>query len=81
VLFRSIEYTAGRVVYRPRRMTPDRLQAMYEYAWDTFYAGSGHQIKMGQLFASVLRREILDGTSRRFAPAGPRAFRDRRGAP
>lgn len=76
-----IEYTADRVVFQPKRMTPERLQEMYHYAWDTFYAGSGYQLKMGQLFARVLRREIADGTYRRFALDERRTFRDRREAP
>jgi radical SAM superfamily enzyme YgiQ (UPF0313 family) len=52
------EYTADRVVFRPRRMSPEKLQEMYHYAWDTFYAGGGYQIKMAELFAKVIRREM-----------------------
>jgi radical SAM superfamily enzyme YgiQ (UPF0313 family) len=68
------QYTADRVVFRPRRMTPEKLQEMYQYAWDAFYAGSGYQIKMGDLFAKVIRREIEDGTYSRYDPRRRRRF-------
>jgi hypothetical protein len=68
------EYTADRVVFRPRRMSPEKLQEMYDYAWDTFYAGGGHQIKMAELFAKVIRREMEDGTYYRFNSRRERSF-------
>jgi len=68
------EYTADRVVFRPRRMSPEKLQEMYHYAWDTFYAGGGHQIKMADLFAKVIRREMEDGTYYRYNPRRERSF-------
>lgn len=67
-------YSADKVVFKPRRMTPERLQELYTYAWDTFYAGSGHQLKMGELFNRVIRREIEDGTYRRYEPRIRRRF-------
>ncbi|MGZ8473830.1 MAG: B12-binding domain-containing radical SAM protein [Candidatus Deferrimicrobiaceae bacterium] len=68
------DYTADRVVFRPRRMTPEKLQEMYHYAWDTFYAGSGHQLKMGNLFGKVIRREMEDDTYYRYNPRRKRSF-------
>jgi radical SAM superfamily enzyme YgiQ (UPF0313 family) len=68
------EYTCDRVVFRPKRMSPEKLQEMYYYAWDTFYEGSGHALKMADLFKAVVRREIEDGTFRRYAPGARRAF-------
>ena len=62
------QYTADRVVFRPRKMSVDKLQELYEYAWDTFYADSGYQLRMGQLFQRVIEREIADGTYRRYNP-------------
>jgi radical SAM superfamily enzyme YgiQ (UPF0313 family) len=73
------DYTADRVVFRPRRMTPEKLQEMYGYAWDTFYAGGGHSIRMGNLFTKVIRREMEDGTYRRFTPGRERSFPGSRG--
>ena len=69
-----LKYTADKVVFQPKQMTPDELQEMYYYAWDTFYAGSGHQLKMGELFQQVIRREIEDGTYRRYEPRKRRTF-------
>jgi len=68
------DYTAGKVVFQPRQMTPEKLQEMYHYAWDTFYAGSGYQLKMGELFKKVISREMDDGTYRRYDPKKRRAF-------
>jgi radical SAM superfamily enzyme YgiQ (UPF0313 family) len=73
-------YSADQVVFQPRRMTPDKLQELYHYAWDTFYAGGGHQLKMGELFKQVIRREMDDGTYRRYDPRVRRAFQGEAGA-
>ncbi|MCU0580769.1 MAG: DUF4070 domain-containing protein, partial [Desulfobacterota bacterium] len=37
------EYTAGKVVFRPRNMTPDELYEGYIQAWRGFYRG--HEIR------------------------------------
>jgi radical SAM superfamily enzyme YgiQ (UPF0313 family) len=70
-----IDYTADKVVFRPKRMTPEKLHELYHYAWNTFYAGSGYQLKMGNLFKKVIRREMEDGTYRRYDTKRKRAFR------
>lgn len=69
-----LKYTCDKVVFKPKRMTPDKLQEMYSYAWDTFYQGSGHALKMADLFKAVVSREIADGTYRRYQPGATRAF-------
>ncbi|MCD6582876.1 MAG: cobalamin-dependent protein [Desulfuromusa sp.] len=69
------KYTADKVVFQPKQMTPEKLQEMYYYAWDTFNAESGHQLKMGKLFERVIRREIEDGTYRRYEPRKRRQFK------
>jgi len=51
------DYTCDRVVYQPRRITPEDLRKMYDYAWDTFYSEESQELKMGRLYLSVLRRE------------------------
>lgn len=61
-----IEYTADKVVFRPLKMTPDELLEMFYYAWDVFYADSGYELKMGQLFQRVIMREIADNTYKRY---------------
>jgi radical SAM superfamily enzyme YgiQ (UPF0313 family) len=68
------DYTADKVVFKPKKMSVDELQAMYEYAWDTFYANSGYQLRMGQLFQRVITREVEDGTYRRYNPRMGRQF-------
>lgn len=70
-----LKYTADKVVFQPKQMTADKLQEMYYYAWDTFNAESGHQLKMGKLFERVIRREIEDGTYRRYEPRKKRQFK------
>ncbi len=69
-----LDYSADKVVYQPRHMTPEKLQELYYYAWDTFYADGGHQLKMGELFKQVIRREMEDGTYRRYNPKKSRTF-------
>lgn len=57
-------YTGGDVVFRPARMTPDKLQELYEYAWKTFYGTLTKEVKMAKLFLRVIEREVRDGTYR-----------------
>ncbi len=68
------EYTCDRVVYQPKLITPEKLRELYHYAWDTFYADGGYQIKMGELLRKVMLREMNDGTYRRYDPRKPRSF-------
>jgi len=69
-----LKYTADKVVFQPKQMSPDQLQELYHYAWDSFYADSGHQLKMGELFKQVIRREMDDGTYHRYNPRKRRVF-------
>lgn len=55
-------YTADRVVFQPKRMTPEKLQEMYYYAWDTFYGVSDYPLRMGELFKKAISREMENGT-------------------
>ena len=71
------DYTADKVVFQPKKMSVDELQAMYEYAWDTFYADGGYQLRMGQLFQRVIEREMADGTYHRYNPRLERRFRNK----
>jgi len=56
------EYSADRVVYQPKHMTPERLQDLLEYAWSTFYRDESQNIKMAKLFQQVVRKEMADNT-------------------
>ena len=61
---RWAEYTGGTVVYRPARMSVDKLQEMYEYAWSAFYKDATKEVKMGRLYMKVIQKEQADGTYR-----------------
>lgn len=73
-----LEYTCDKVVFHPRQISPDKLQELFHYAWDTFYAGSGRQLRMGNLFKKVIRKEMDDGTYRRYDLKRKRAFAGKR---
>jgi radical SAM superfamily enzyme YgiQ (UPF0313 family) len=57
-------YTADQVVFRPRQMSPERLQELYAYAWESFYRDEPQNYKMFKLFKKVVEREKADGTFR-----------------
>lgn len=59
------QYTCDKVVFQPKKMSVAQLQDMYEYAWDTFYRPASQELRMGELFMRVVRREMEDGTYRR----------------
>ena len=54
-------YTGGEVVYQPARISPERLQEMYDYAWETFYRDCSKELKMAKLYLQVLEKEKRDG--------------------
>jgi len=70
-----IDYTCGKVVYQPKNMSCEKLEELYNYAWDTFYSDGGYQTKMGELFFKVMKQEILDGTYRKYNPRKKRSFK------
>jgi radical SAM superfamily enzyme YgiQ (UPF0313 family) len=56
------DYSADRVVFQPKHMAPERLQALLDYAWNTFYQHESQEIKMAKLFQQVVRKEMTDNT-------------------
>jgi radical SAM superfamily enzyme YgiQ (UPF0313 family) len=58
------DYSADKVVYVPKHMTPERLQELLYYAWDAFYADESQTTKMFKLFQQVVRKEMEDNTFR-----------------
>jgi radical SAM superfamily enzyme YgiQ (UPF0313 family) len=58
------DYTADKVVYQPKHISPERLQELFQYAWDTFYAEESQMIRMYKLYQKVIQREKEDGTFR-----------------
>jgi radical SAM superfamily enzyme YgiQ (UPF0313 family) len=58
------DYTADKVVFQPYHMTPEKLQELYTYAWDTFYRSEPQTYKMFKLLQKVIEKEKADGTHR-----------------
>lgn len=56
------DYSADKVVYQPKHLTPERLQELLQYAWDTFYQNESQEIKMFKLLQKVVRKEKADNT-------------------
>jgi radical SAM superfamily enzyme YgiQ (UPF0313 family) len=57
-------YNAGKVVYHPAKMSAEKLQNLFHYAWDTFYKEESQEQKMFRLFSKVVLREMEDHTFR-----------------
>lgn len=74
-----INYTADKVVFQPKHMTVEKLQELYYYAWDTFYGDNGYQLKMAELFRNIIKREMEDGTYRRYDKRKKRTFKNGEG--
>lgn len=55
-------YTCGETVFQPAHMSPAKLDELYQYAWDQFYADCSIELKMAKLYVDVIRREKEDGT-------------------
>lgn len=58
------DYSADKVVFQPRHMSPKRLQTLLDDAWETFYRDESREIKMSRLFQRVVDREMADNTFR-----------------
>lgn len=58
-------YTCDQTVFQPAKLTPEKLDELYQYAWDTFYADCSMEVRMAQLYMKVIEREKGDGTYRR----------------
>lgn len=58
------DYSADKVVYYPKHMSPDKLQQLLYYAWDRFYQDESQEMKMFKLFQRVTKKEMADNTFR-----------------
>ena len=56
------KYSADCVVYQPKHISPEKLESMLFYAWDTFYKDESQEMKMFKLFQQVVKKEIADNT-------------------
>lgn len=50
-----IRYTGADTVFRPARMSVDKLNELYQYAWDTFYGTSSKELRYAKLFLKSLQ--------------------------
>ncbi len=57
-----LRYTCGETVFRPAKLSVDKLNELHQYAWDTFYADCSIELKMAKLYVDVIRKEKADGT-------------------
>ena len=57
-------YNAGQVVFLPKHMSAERLQELYDYAWESFYKEESQESRMFRLFCNVALREMNEGTYR-----------------
>ncbi len=58
------DYSADKVVFYPKHMTPETLQGLFYYGWETFYKDEPQEIKMFKLLQKVATRERADDTYR-----------------
>lgn len=70
-----IRYTGGEVVFKPKKMSVEKLQDMYEYAWKTFYGNESKEMKMAKLYLKVIKQEKQDGTYQEIKPSSRRGWR------
>jgi radical SAM superfamily enzyme YgiQ (UPF0313 family) len=57
-------YDAGHVVFQPRNMTPEKLQQMYHYSWETFYSDEPQTYKMYKLYKKMLLKNRIGQTEK-----------------
>ncbi len=48
-----LDYNAGKVVFKPKLLTAEKLQELYHYAWNEFYKDEPQKIKMAKLFKKL----------------------------
>jgi radical SAM superfamily enzyme YgiQ (UPF0313 family) len=58
------DYSADKVVYSPKHMSPERLQQLLYEAWGAFYRDESQEVKMFRLFQRVVRKEMAENTFR-----------------
>jgi radical SAM superfamily enzyme YgiQ (UPF0313 family) len=58
------EFSADKVVFQPKQMSPERLQELLDLAWSRFYGDESQEMKMFKLFRQVVGKEMADGSFR-----------------
>ena len=59
------DYTTDKCVFMPKLMSPDDLEEMYDYAWETFYSNCSIELQMAKLYLKAIEKEKHDGTYKR----------------
>ncbi len=68
-------YSADQVVYHPKNMSAAKLQALFHYAWETFYKDESQELKMFKLLHQAALQEKAAGVYRpRLRKLASRAF-------
>ena len=58
------DFSADKVVYQPKQMSPERLQELLDLAWSRFYGDESQEMKMFKLFRQGVGKEMADGSFR-----------------
>jgi len=56
------DYTCDQVVFQPRQMSSERLQELYDEAWEIFYREKPQPYRMFELIKRVIDKEIMGGS-------------------
>jgi len=57
-------YTCDETLFQPAKLSVEKLNDLYRYAWETFYADCSVEVRMAKLYVKVIERERADGTHR-----------------
>jgi len=69
-----IRYTGDNVVFKPAKMSVEKLEELNEWAWEEFYRDQTKEVRMAKLYLDVLAKERADGTYKRIRPARNRGW-------
>ncbi len=58
------DYTTDQVIFQPKHLSRERLQELYNHAWDEFYREEPQSYKMFKLLRKVIEKEKADSTYR-----------------
>ncbi len=58
------DYTTDQVIFQPKHLSRERLQELYNHAWNEFYREEPQSYKMFKLLKKVIEKEKADSTYR-----------------
>ncbi|HBE01706.1 MAG: radical SAM protein, partial [Spirochaetes bacterium GWF1_41_5] len=56
------KWNAGNTIIQPKNMSAEKLQELFNYAWDTFYKDENQNFKMFKLINKIVEKEKKAGT-------------------